>query len=193
MATLAQGIVGGQMPWGLVLMGCVLGLVFIMVQAHGPMLIAVGMYLPLETTGAICLGGVMKWAADRWAARARLSEEEKTKFEERGTLVASGFIAGEAITGILLATLFLAGVQSLTKAFTGLDELAVLRNWGGTISLAAFGLISLPSGLWILPSSQETGRGSHGSHGMDSAGRRRPAPGSRGPAGAGGPGRWPHR
>ncbi len=142
MATLSQGIVGGQMPWGLVLMGAVLGIVFIMIQAPAPMLIAVGMYLPLETTGAICTGGLIKWLADRWAARRKLPPEEFTKFEERGTLIASGFIAGEAITGILLAALFLAGVQSLTKITTGLDELAVLRNWGGTISLAAFAVLA---------------------------------------------------
>jgi putative OPT family oligopeptide transporter len=149
MATLSQGIVGGQMPWGLVLMGAVLGVAFIMIQAPAPMLIAVGMYLPLETTGAICVGGFMKWLADRWAARARLSEKEKVKFEQRGTLIASGFIAGEAISGILLAALFLAGVQSLTRVFTGLDELPFLSNWGGWISLAAFAniaycLIQLP-------------------------------------------------
>jgi putative OPT family oligopeptide transporter len=142
MATLSQGIVGGQMPWGLVMMGAVLGIIFIMIQAPAPMLIAVGMYLPLETTGAICTGGLIKWAADRWAARARLTDEEKTKCDERGTLIASGFIAGEAITGILLAALFLAGVQSLTKAITGLDELPFLSTWGGWISLAAFALIA---------------------------------------------------
>jgi putative OPT family oligopeptide transporter len=142
MATLSQGIVGGQMPWGLVMMGAVLGIIFIMIQAPAPMLIAVGMYLPLETTGAICAGGLIKWAADRWAARAKLTEEEKVKSDERGTLIASGFIAGEAITGIVLAAIFLAGVQSLTKIITGLDELPFLSAWGGWVSLAAFALIA---------------------------------------------------
>ncbi|MGD0015645.1 MAG: oligopeptide transporter, OPT family, partial [Bryobacteraceae bacterium] len=59
-----------------------------------------------------------------------------------GTLLASGFIAGEAITGILLAALFLAGIQSLTKSFTGLDELPFLANWGGWISLVAFAVLA---------------------------------------------------
>ena len=142
MATLAQGIVGGQMAWGLVAMGAILGIIFIMIQAPAPMLIAVGMYLPLETTGAICTGGIIKWFADRWAARAKLTEEEKLKSEERGTLIASGLIAGEAITGILLATIFLAGIPSLTKVITGMDALAVLSNWGGTISICAFAVIA---------------------------------------------------
>ena len=142
MAQLAQGIVGGQMPWGLLVMGILFGVFLIMIQAPSPMLIAVGMYLPLETTGAIFLGGVLKWAADQWAARKNLSVEGKAKFEERGTLLASGFIAGEAITGILLAALFLTGVSSLTHVLTGRDELPFLTDWGGWLSLVAFAIIA---------------------------------------------------
>jgi putative OPT family oligopeptide transporter len=142
MATLSQGIVGGHMAWGLVIMGAVLGMFFIMIQAPAPMLIAVGMYLPLETTGAICLGGVIKWVADRWAARAKLSDHDKTKSEERGTLIASGLIAGEAIMGIVLAAISLTSISSLTRAITGLDELPFLASWGGWISLSAFAVIA---------------------------------------------------
>src|SRR5439155_365539 len=91
MAELAQGIVGGQMPWGLLLMGCLFGLGLVMIEAPSPMLIAVGMYLPLETTSSIFVGGVIKWLADRWVARRKLSPGEADKFAERGTLVASGF------------------------------------------------------------------------------------------------------
>ena len=84
----------------------------------------------------------MKWIADQWAARRNLSGDEKAKFEERGTLLASGFIAGEAITGILLATLFLAGVKSITHIFTGQDVFPFVARWGGWISLAAFAIIA---------------------------------------------------
>lgn len=142
MAQLAQGIVGGQMAWGLILMGLLFGVALVMIQAPSPMLIAVGMYLPLETTGAIFLGGVMKWVADQWAKRQKLSPEENAKFAERGTLLASGLIAGEAITGILLAALFLTGVSSLTHVFTGRDELPFLAAWGGWLSLIAFAIIA---------------------------------------------------
>ncbi len=145
MAQLAQGIVGGQMPWGLLLMGLFFGLALVLVKAPSPMLIAVGMYLPLETTSSIFVGGAIKWLADRVAARRRLSAEENVKFEEDGTLLASGLIAGEAVTGILLAFLFLGGVPSLTKLLTGLDELPLLAAWGGWISLSAFALIA-----WVL-------------------------------------------
>ena len=67
---------------------------------------------------------------------------QKAKFEERGTLLASGFIAGEAITGILLATLFLTGVKSITHVFTGQDVFSFVERWGGWISLAAFAIIA---------------------------------------------------
>jgi putative OPT family oligopeptide transporter len=142
MAQLAQGIVGGQMAWGLLLIGCLFGVSLVMIEAPSPMLIAVGMYLPLETTSAIFLGGAMRWVADGWAARRNLSGDEKAKFEDRGTLLASGFIAGEAITGILLAALFLTGVKSITHVFTGRDVFPFVERWGGWISLAAFAIIA---------------------------------------------------
>jgi len=141
MAELAQGIVGGQMPWGLILMGCLLGVALIMIDAPSPMLIAVGMYLPLYTTSAIFVGGAMKWLADMAAARRNPTPEEKAKFEERGTLLASGLIAGEAIMGILLAALFVGNVPSLTRILTGQDDLPFLAGWGGWLSLIAFGII----------------------------------------------------
>jgi putative OPT family oligopeptide transporter len=141
MAELAQGIVGGQMPWGLLLMGCLLGIGFIMIEAPSPMLIAVGMYLPLETTSAIFVGGAIKWLADVSARRRKLNPEQQAKFEERGTLLASGFIAGEAITGILLAVLFIEGVPSLTHVVTGHDVFGFVANWGGWLSLGAFAIL----------------------------------------------------
>ena len=142
MAQLAQGIVGGQMAWGLLLMGILFGVFLVMIQAPSPMLIAVGMYLPLETTSAIFVGGAIKWAADQGARRKKLSPQENAKFEERSTLLASGFIAGEAITGILLATLFLTGISSLTKVITGLGALPFVAPWGGRLSIIAFGIIA---------------------------------------------------
>ena len=142
MAQLSQGIVGGQMAWGLLVMGCMFGFALVMIKAPSPMLIAVGMYLPLQTTSAIFVGGVIRWVADRVTARRRLTPEENAKFEERGTLIASGLIAGEAITGILLATLFLTGVSSITKVVTGHDQLPFVAHWGGWISLLAFAVLA---------------------------------------------------
>jgi len=141
MAQLTQGIVGGQMPWGLLLMGCLFGIGLLMIKAPAPMLIAVGMYLPLETTSAIFVGGVLKWAIDAVARRRRLASAETAKYEERGTLIASGFVAGEAIAGIVLPALFPTS-GSLTHLLTGRDELPFLANWGGWLSLISFALLT---------------------------------------------------
>jgi putative OPT family oligopeptide transporter len=140
-AQLTQGIVGGQMPWGLLLMGCLFGVVLLMISAPSPMLIAVGMYLPLETTSAIFVGGVLRWVADVVARRKKLSSAAHARFEEQGTLLASGLIAGEAIMGIVLPALFPTS-GSLTHLFTGRDELPFLGSWGGYLSLISFAMIA---------------------------------------------------
>jgi uncharacterized oligopeptide transporter (OPT) family protein len=141
MAQLTLGIVGGQMAWGLLLMGLAFGLALVMIKAPSPMLIAVGMYLPLETTGAIFLGGVIKWLADKTLVWQHPSAEQKVRSEEGGTLLASGFIAGEAITGILLPALFPTS-GSITQLLTGRDELRFLAAWGGYLSLIAFAVLA---------------------------------------------------
>jgi len=64
MATLAIGIVGGEMPWPLVGVGVLFGISMIMMQVRSPMLVAVGMYLPFETTFAIFIGGVFRAFGD---------------------------------------------------------------------------------------------------------------------------------
>src|ERR1700745_379395 len=65
MAQLAVGIVGGQMAWGLLSLGAALGIALVLCGARAPMLIAVGMYLPFDTSSAIFLGGVLRWVADK--------------------------------------------------------------------------------------------------------------------------------
>jgi putative OPT family oligopeptide transporter len=136
MAQLAKGIVGGQMAWGLLGIGVALGLVLILCGARAPMLIAVGMYLPFETSAAIFVGGAMKGLAD--IVVAKRSDEEKREVENKGTFIASGLVAGEAIMAIILAAMILAGRPSFTKLFTGLDEFRWLPTAGGWLSLAAF-------------------------------------------------------
>ncbi|BDC52877.1 oligopeptide transporter, OPT family protein [Bryobacterales bacterium F-183] len=123
MAQLAKGIVGGQMAWGLLLAGMAFGIALLLCGARAPMLIAVGMYLPFETSAAIFVGGVFKWLADRVSSAS-------AEAEQRGTLVASGLIAGEAIVGIVLAV---AALQLPERTpFHWFDD------WGGWLSLIGF-------------------------------------------------------
>ncbi|HLJ48338.1 MAG TPA: oligopeptide transporter, OPT family [Bryobacteraceae bacterium] len=104
MAALAQGIVGGDMPWPLVGVGILMGFAMILIEVRSPMLFAVGMYLPLETTSAIFLGGVIRWVMDRVRDRRGLNDAQKARVENAGVLTASGFIAGEALMGLVFAT-----------------------------------------------------------------------------------------
>jgi putative OPT family oligopeptide transporter len=104
MAALAQGIVGKEMAWPLVIVGMLMGFAMILVQVRSPMLVAVGMYLPLETTFAIFCGGMMKGIVDKMANRRGLNPAQKVRVENVGILLASGLIAGEALTGLVRAT-----------------------------------------------------------------------------------------
>jgi putative OPT family oligopeptide transporter len=105
MATLAMGIVGGDMPWPLVVVGIFFGIGMIMMQVRSPMLVAVGMYLPFETTFAIFLGGVFRSLGDWLAKRRGLNAAQMARVENAGVLTASGLIAGEAILGLVWAAL----------------------------------------------------------------------------------------
>jgi len=104
MAMLARGIVGGDMAWPLVVVGILLGFTMILVQVRSPMLFAVGMYLPLETTSAIFVGGVIRWLTDRLRDKRGFNDAQKARVENAGVLTASGLIAGEALTGLVVAT-----------------------------------------------------------------------------------------
>jgi putative OPT family oligopeptide transporter len=105
MATLAVGIVGGDMPWPLVVVGILFGIALIMMQVKSPMLVAVGMYLPFETTSAIFLGGLFRALADWVAKRRGFNEAQRARVDNAGVLVASGLIVGESLLGLVWAGL----------------------------------------------------------------------------------------
>ena len=103
MAMLARGIVGGEMAWPLIIVGILMGIALIMIEVKSPMLFAVGMYLPLETTFAIFLGGMIRWITDKIRDSKNFNDAQKARVENAGVLTASGFIAGEALMGIVIA------------------------------------------------------------------------------------------
>jgi len=103
MAMLAKGIVGGEMAWPLIVVGVLMGIGLIMIEVRSPMLFAVGMYLPLETTFAIFLGGMIRWITDKMRDSRNFNDAQKARVENAGVLTASGFIAGEALMGIVIA------------------------------------------------------------------------------------------
>lgn len=127
MATTAKGIISGSLPWPLILMGALFAVALIFVGVPSPMLVAVGMYLPFPTIVAIFTGGVIQWIGNKIVNRRAVKFEEykatpeadregllatiRDSVNNRGLLVASGFVAGEALVGIILAILVTANVK----------------------------------------------------------------------------------
>jgi len=105
MAMLSKGIVGGEMAWPLVVVGILLGIGMIMIEVKSVMLFSVGMYLPLGTTFAIFVGGMIRWVTDTLRDRRGYNDAQKARVDNAGILAASGLIAGEALCGLVIAGL----------------------------------------------------------------------------------------
>jgi len=121
MGLMASGIVAGDMAWPLVIVGMFFAVGLILIKAPAPMLIAVGMYLPFESTSAIFVGGLVKWIFELSLKRKGATEEEKARAENTGVLVSSGFIAGESLMAVALALIVI-----LADRF---PILLVFQNW----------------------------------------------------------------
>jgi putative OPT family oligopeptide transporter len=134
MALMAQGIVGGEMAWPLVIAGMLLGVALILIQAPAPMLIAVGMYLPFSTTSAVFAGGVIRAVLDWFLERREATAVERTKAENSGILVASGLIAGQSLMAVALAFVVLYE-QSVLKMSEGQHLLPHIAHsfWAGLL------------------------------------------------------------
>jgi uncharacterized oligopeptide transporter (OPT) family protein len=100
MGTVIDGILTQKLPWVLILFGVFLTIVVELCGVKG-LPFAVGVYLPLHTSAAIFIGGMLRKLTDRlWGGASALEEESSP-----GVLFASGLIAGGAITGLVLALL----------------------------------------------------------------------------------------
>jgi putative OPT family oligopeptide transporter len=144
MAMLAQGIVGGNMAWPLVIVGIFMGFALIMVQVRSPMLFAVGMYLPLETTFAIFLGGVIRWVTDELRNRRGYNDAQKARVDNAGVLTASGLIAGEALCGIAIAAIIARKLAKDPHAEAKLFQLAAGNLWiTGLVGLALLVIVMI--------------------------------------------------
>jgi putative OPT family oligopeptide transporter len=135
MALLSQGIVGGQMAWPLIIVGMLMGFGFILMQVKSPMLVSVGMYLPLETTFAIFIGGLIKGIVERFNIKRQHNDAQKARVENTGVLIAAGLIAGEALIGLVFAAM----------AFGDIPLVAIFAQPSFITSLVIFAIIA-----WIL-------------------------------------------
>ncbi|MEO6807545.1 MAG: OPT/YSL family transporter, partial [Isosphaeraceae bacterium] len=132
-AVIIDGIMTGQLPWVLVVLGAFLAIVM-QLAGVSALAFAVGVYLPLATTAPIFIGGLVRAVVDRYH---KMTPEESDS--SPAILMSSGLIAGGSIAGILMA---LREVAPPLKR--GLDLSAWLpkgwNEWPGP-ALAAFGLL----------------------------------------------------
>jgi hypothetical protein len=105
-----KGILGGQLPWGLVLLGVFIAIV-LELSGVSALAFAVGVYLPISTSAPIYVGGMVRWLVDRYTRRkhgaVRLTEDELVAEGDKsnGVLLSSGYIAGGTLAGVLFAFL----------------------------------------------------------------------------------------
>ena len=149
MSYIIKGILNRQLPWGLVLLGVMISIVLEM-SGIPSLAFAVGVYLPLSSSTPILVGGAVRWLVDKHT-RSKMPKdatEEQINAEgdkSPGVLMASGYIAGGAIAGIVIA--FFAGVTSELQA--KIDAWAAAHNpfFAGAasdaLSLIPFALLTL--------------------------------------------------
>ena len=108
MSYIIKGILDQRLPWGLVLLGVMIAIVLEM-SGIPSLAFAVGVYLPLSSSSPIFIGGMIRLLVDRYLRRKlkhkKLSEEQMVAETDKspGVLMASGYIAGGALAGIVIA------------------------------------------------------------------------------------------
>ena len=129
MSYIIKGILDQQLPWTLVLFGVMIALVLEM-SGIPSLAFAVGVYLPLSSSAPLFIGGMIRWLVDRRNNKLdqykNLNEEEMQAAGDRsnGVLLSSGYIAGGALAGIIIA--FTAGV--LVDLDKSLNDWATANN-----------------------------------------------------------------
>ena len=105
MAAVLKPLMTGQpAPWLLYLAGIILAIILEFIGVP-PLAFALGMYLPIHLNTPILAGGLIAYFVQKSTKDEKLSAKRK----EKGTLIASGFIAGGAITGVLAAAIVYIG------------------------------------------------------------------------------------
>jgi putative OPT family oligopeptide transporter len=146
MQSVAEGVFRGGLPWGMVLIGMGLAVAIILADLalerrkssfRVPVLaVAIGIYLPFELSVPILLGGIVAWFVQRAQRRrewgsGEAAEEARKEVEQRGMLISSGLITGEALVGIAMAIPIVISGRADVLAFWGARDLA----WPGIVLL----------------------------------------------------------
>jgi putative OPT family oligopeptide transporter len=144
-STIAQGVLGGSLDWGLIREGAIIGVVAVAIdeglkrisnkRLHlPPLAIGMGIYLPLEADLLIPVGAVLGWFYNRWAMQSK-----SPAFAERmGVLMATGLIVGESLMGVVYAAA-VAGAEKAGSADSA-NVLALIEPYSSVmiVSLVVF-------------------------------------------------------
>ncbi|WP_244328421.1 OPT family oligopeptide transporter [Yimella sp. cx-51] len=139
-SSLAKGVFGGSLDWGLIGIGALIGAGVIAVDeiisritrfSLPPLAVGMGMYLPIALTLMIPIGALLGMFYDRWAGRSRDPERAK-RF---GILLATGLIVGESLFGVLFAGVVAATGEESPLGLVG-DGFAGTAQWLGLIAFA---------------------------------------------------------
>lgn len=145
MKMVVEGVMGGNLPWGLVFTGVFIALV---VEILGiPVLpFAIGLYLPIHLSTPIMAGGLIRWFLEK---RKYKDEKAKNDSVQAGVLYSSGLIAGEGIVGILLAVLAVIPFKDSTIGdVINISSKLNLGNIGGLVFFALLLLSILKFTIW---------------------------------------------
>lgn len=131
MKAISEGIMTGSLPWGLIVMG--MGIAVMVWLLGGSVLpFAVGLYLPIHLSTAMMVGGILRGIIEK----RNYETEIKNKKLEKGTLYASGLIAGDALMGVIVTALIYSGID-LSAVAAGI----IPRTGNMLVSLAAFAIL----------------------------------------------------
>jgi putative OPT family oligopeptide transporter len=132
MSYIIKGILSRKLPWALVLLGVMISIVLEM-SGIPSLAFAVGVYLPLSSSSPIWIGGIVRWLVDRYLRvkfrHRNLSETEMIAEGDKspGVLLASGYIAGGALAGIVIA-IMQGGPARLVDLSKQIEDWATARN-----------------------------------------------------------------
>jgi hypothetical protein len=131
MSYIIKGILSHQLPWGLVLLGVMISVV-LELGGVPSLAFAVGVYLPISTSAPIFVGGVVRWVVDKYLRKKpehqKLSEEQMVAETDKspGVLMASGYIAGGTLAGVVFA--FLNLKEGIVNKLKGWEDWAAHHN-----------------------------------------------------------------
>lgn len=138
MKMIIEGVMEGNLPWALVFIGVFIAIV-IEILGISVLPVAIGLYLPLELTSTIMIGGVIRWFVDK-----KKKNKEENAEANGGVLFCSGMIAGEGLIGILLAIFAVVGLEDVIDLSSTFSTGII----GGIVLMVVMILCILKSSLW---------------------------------------------